>query len=45
MAVSNSDPDMSFRGFFICGSLSSSLLEALRVADISTGELPRNSHG
>ena len=45
MAVSNSDPDMSFRDFFICAALSSSLLEALRVADISTGELPRNSHG
>ena len=43
MAISNSDPDMSFRDLFICAALSSSLLEALPVADISTGELPRNS--
>jgi hypothetical protein len=45
MALSNSDADMSFRGFLICAALSSSLFEALRVADISMGELPRNSHG
>jgi hypothetical protein len=30
MAISNSDPDMSFRDFFICAALSSSLLEASR---------------